>query len=679
MKDSNAFCRIVWYAYATDEEPTYMRSRKEDTHMLTNRRKTIGVFMNKTDRCFEENLRLCAAKRARELGYDIYFFCTVGYRESGNYYDAQEKAMFDFAPIERLDAILCAPDTYQMYGFRESLMKALKARATCPIACVRDRRSPYDCLYTDESVAIRPLVRHLIEDHGLRKICFLAGYKGHIDGDARMNCYIDEMTKHGLPLPNNAIYYGTMWTDRVKEAYDYFFADPDDRPEAIVCANDYMAVPMMELVTAAGYRVPEDVVVTGFDDISEASNHLPTLTTVAQDYAAMVTQAVDLLDRRIREREQDLPELPVQRVGVPGRLELRESCGCKTPDLPGYRIMNRLNYEESQFIMNRQISQTYFSVELNGCDSYQDVHDVISRKIGDITDCRDFYLCLFEHERDNDPEALGEYAQTMTGNACLLLAIKDNKDYGMLSLSFDRRLLLPAFAEKDEPQAFYLMLLHQRDRCYGYTVMQYQPDKLPSIFYHHWNVIISNALRHLNNQQTLQRLYEERRLSSVTDALTGLYNRRGFEEQLEQCWDQKCATRESVCFIGFDLDGLKYINDTFGHIEGDRAIRIVGEAIARAGDGRQVAARIGGDEFAAFLPACDELRAHDYLERFERALEELNGVVKRAFLISASAGAYVTRLSDGVTVEDCLRQSDVQMYVEKCKRKLDHHTGKPIA
>lgn len=233
--------------------------------MLTGGRKTLGVFMNKADLNFQNTVQKTVQQRAKELNYDVFFFFTVGYRESANFYDVQEKGMFAFTPTEKLDGALVIPDAYDMPGFREALFDMLDKRAKCPVVCVRDSRSVYDSFYTDESMAIRPLLAHLLDDHGYRRVSFLAGYKEHPDSEKRLQCYREEMAKRGIPLYDHAIYYGSMWTRDADKACHYFFEDGVPMPEAIVCANNYMAQALIEQIQDHGLQVPQDVVVTGFD------------------------------------------------------------------------------------------------------------------------------------------------------------------------------------------------------------------------------------------------------------------------------------------------------------------------------------------------------------------------------------------------------------------------------
>ena len=89
---------------------------------------------------------------------------------------------------------------------------------------IRHQEEDYDCVYTDENLAIRPLMKHLLEDHGLKRVAFLAGYEGHPDGEKRLQVYKEEMASHGLEVDEERdIAHGTMWTNCGETAYNAFF------------------------------------------------------------------------------------------------------------------------------------------------------------------------------------------------------------------------------------------------------------------------------------------------------------------------------------------------------------------------------------------------------------------------------------------------------------------------
>ena len=207
--------------------------------MINGKRRTIGVFMCKAYSTFDSAVFLRLEEEARRFNYDIIIFTTVGYFASQNDYDSQELGMFAFAPMEELDGIIIVPDTYEIPGFREKLFEEIRSRAHCPVIAIRHYSDEIDCVYTDQGKALRPMLQHLINHHRLRRIGFLAGYKGHPDSELRLNVYREEMAANGLTVDEEKdICHGNMWLDCGEAAYRFFFSDPARQPEAIVCAND---------------------------------------------------------------------------------------------------------------------------------------------------------------------------------------------------------------------------------------------------------------------------------------------------------------------------------------------------------------------------------------------------------------------------------------------------------
>ncbi len=637
--------------------------------MLTSKRRTIGIFINRTGFHFENTVYRMGQEQAKKHNMNALFFATLGHRQSTNYYDELEKAVFAFAPVENLDGLLVTPDTYQMEGFHELLMEMLEKRVKCPVVCIRDHTAPYDRVFTDEDVAIRPIFRHLVEDHGYRRVHFLAGFPGHPDSERRLKCYYDEMEKHQLPLPENAVFHGSMWRSGGDRACDYFIREGQPLPQAIICANDYMAQSLTEELQKRGYKVPHDIAVTGFDNVEEQAGFPVRLTTVEQDYERMIAEAFDLLERRMERREQGLEDEAVVVRKLPAKMVLRESCGCKWTDEEADQRTKLL--DSSQQMQNfrvRETSQMYFAIDMNATNTLEEMNGTIMRKRDDVPEMRDFYLCLFENEPGSGEKE--GFAEELTEHVTLVSALRDHQDMGMPMERFSRSQLLPNWVwDSDEPQSLFIRLMHQRDHIYGYSAIRYEEGSIPSIFFHQWNVTISSALRHLFDQHKLQRLYEERRLTSIIDPLTGLYNRRGLEEMVAPLWEERCRNGENISVLTFDMDNLKPINDTFGHGAGDGALQTVAMALREVAGTSGIAARIGGDEFLLYLPGYDQAGAEKALECIEKTLDRLNRENNTGYCASMSGGACSIALRPGDTLDQCIRISDERMYEVKRQRK----------
>jgi len=156
---------------------------------------------------------------------------------------------------------------------------------------------------------------------------------------------------------------------------------------------------------------------------------------------------------------------------------------------------------------------------------------------------------------------------------------------------------------------------------------------------------------------------------SQHDGLTRLYNRRFFEEELERAGG---ARNPILTVLMLDVDGLKQVNDTLGHAEGDKLLLRVAEVLRVAFRPEDVAARIGGDEFAVVLPGVDEAAARGVVERLRNRLDEHNQSYPELPL-RWSLGMATRR--PGVTVSQVLREADERMYVNKTAKAPSSRNG----
>ena len=146
---------------------------------------------------------------------------------------------------------------------------------------------------------------------------------------------------------------------------------------------------------------------------------------------------------------------------------------------------------------------------------------------------------------------------------------------------------------------------------------------------------------------------------SQHDGLTRLYNRRYFEEELERAAG---ARNPVLTVLMLDVDGLKQVNDTLGHAEGDKLLLRVAEVLRVAFRPEDIAARIGGDEFAVVLPGVDEAAARGLVERLQNRLAEHNQSYPDLPL-RWSLGMATRR--PGKSLSQVLREADEKMYVDK--------------
>jgi LacI family transcriptional regulator len=179
-----------------------------------------------------------------------------------------------------------------------------------------------DVVTADNRSGSAALVAHLVEDHGRRRLFHVDGPHSAPDAKERRIALNQVVQSHpGTVLVGS--HCGRFSVQSGEEAGEMILADGGELPDAVVCANDQMAIGVLQALARGGVRVPEQLSVTGFDDIFPGSLFDPSLTTVHQPMRMLGERAcARLLDRIAR------PDLPTQVELLPTELVLRKSCGC---------------------------------------------------------------------------------------------------------------------------------------------------------------------------------------------------------------------------------------------------------------------------------------------------------------------------------------------------------------
>jgi len=179
-------------------------------------------------------------------------------------------------------------------------------------------------------------------------------------------------------------------------------------------------------------------------------------------------------------------------------------------------------------------------------------------------------------------------------------------------------------------------------------------------------ISVSRATQYLQDRQ---RVLEELRALSLSDELTGLYNRRGFFILAEQQIKIAARTRRSMLLVSADLDGLKGINDRFGHQEGDRALVDAAQILRQSFRESDIHSRIGGDEFVVLVTEKPEINPDVLFRRLKENLEVFNRRVKRPYPFYISMGVAIFDPQNPVSLNELLVQADKSMYRNKKHNK----------
>lgn len=627
------------------------------------KRKKLGVIIGSITQNFSSRICRTISAKAEEYGYDVYFFTTYSSHGDNLLYGEGEQQIFSLPDYSLFDAVIIALDTLNVQEGGAAIIDRLK-KLTCPVISIRVRVDGFYNILVDENVSMERMIRHFLDVHGFRDICFLTGRMELEDARQRFACYKRIMEEYGIAVTDDMFFYGDYWKAKSKAAVDWFLARREGRcPEAIICANDYMALAVCRELGERGIHVPDNVCVSGFDDLLEAQHCEPPLTTVSVQFEDMAVRAMELLD------EIDQGQTPEKNQYISTQDKYRGSCGCMRHKVKSKWFNMMMELEERREINYQTI---FMNTDLEGVTEEKTLLNTV-HKYGLRNKAKKMWVCLCDasEELTEEERNLGD-TRTRYTNSMVLRAVKGANDaLHLMDLKFDRKELIPEEERSEiETGSFYFVPLHYKNHNLGYVVSTYENHGHYNDFMQPWAMNFAVALENyylherLNAMQDIRRLYKE-------DTLTGISNRRGFEEQARKVYGDAGYTRKRVAVISIDMDNLKTVNDVHGHSAGDDALRRIARALtAVVGAREHVAyARTGGDEFVLVCRIEQPGEGTDLVMQVREALRRINEQSGQPYNAEISCGVYEVKDTAKVALAKALEMSDERMYEDKRQRK----------
>lgn len=618
------------------------------------RMKRIALFVGEVAAEYQADVTGGIIEEVRKRGYSLHIFNNFGSYSPDVFHSYGEKSIIYIPELSDYDGVILAGDTFNVEGMYEELTELLLHTPRCQVICLRKEDVRFSSILAENRAPICDMVEHFIQVHGLRHICFMSGKREMKDAQLRLKAYRDTMEKHGLPVTEHMVFYGNYWKNMGDEALDWFLEEGKPLPQAIVCANDYMAISICNALQRRDIEVPGQVCVSGFDDVEEARVSIPSLTSIKVNYRDMGRRAVYMLENLWQGRDAQ--------EGI-GRVEsvskFRGSCGC-AQSIDDEAVRKLFHHKEQ--LQNALYHGSAMYVDLENTDTFKALMNAGRAYISAIRFDR-IYICMCdEQERQEEKAAMmGQYTEHM-----ILRNVMDMTEDVPHRERFPRRELLPA-AYRREGEILYISTLHERNDCFGYVVLTTDsPDDLRYQF-QTWISSMSMALAKLQMYEENQALNEMRQQYG-RDELTGIPNRREIERVLQKQYDHLRQNGESFFVISVDMDGLKYVNDHFGHLEGDAAIRALAGILAAEQGEMGVAARTGGDEFQICIATQSQGIVESRIAAIRRQIQRFNEESGKPYELSASIG--YARCDRCVPLLSCLQQADKNMYREKSGKKL---------
>jgi len=428
----------------------------------------IGLLIDFLVETYQITVLSGVADEVREQGASLICF-VGGYlcTPATPGFEFQRNIVYDLAGPENVDGLVLASGVLAKVIGPAEFRRFCERYRPLPMVSITLPLAGIPSVVVDNSAGLRVALTHLIEAHGYRRLAFIRGTAGNLEAEQRYRIYTEVLAEHGLPLDPDLVAPGDFNMPAGRAAIRLLLDERRTSFEAVVAANDNMALGALEALQDRGRQVPKDVAVIGFDDIPETRFITPPLTTIRQPLYEQGRRAAQLVLGALR------GELPPEQVSLPTELIARRSCGCPIAAPATSReseaarqrdfLHQTLRSEREARVLLGEISHG-----LMGASNLTQQMDMVAHELPrlGITSC---YLSLYEGETTFP----SKWSQLILAYDETGRLDRASEPGGRRFIS--RRLLPDDLWPGDQPQAFVVEPLYYEGLPLGFALLKLVP------------------------------------------------------------------------------------------------------------------------------------------------------------------------------------------------------------
>ena len=607
------------------------------------------------------------------LRSDAYFDFTTGHNYGEyNIYRLPDYADFDAILLDINNVFNAGSSEFGVMGI-EYVVQAAAASGK-PVISMANHIPGFHFVGINNYDAMESVIHHLHKNHGLTDFWFAMGPSDNYENRVRTEGLLNYCAAHDLPCGEDRLYAESFIIECGIHAFNALLARHGGKlPQAVICANDHIAIGVCHAAKEAGYSVPEDFLVTGFDNIDLSASFNPSITTVDQQCWNMGDTCIDAL-RRIWSGE-DVPEV----ITTPTKLILRQSTErvAAPEQISSQEAISYIGSSSSSTDFNYKMSAMQY--RLPSCKTIEEICEALIECIS-VPNCDGIDLVLDGRLFDLDRmlsfrEQTGQIHDNSRGLCVegypeeLELVFRWEKGR---EPQFPRQRIgsNPAKLSLNGSQDTYLFApLHFMEHAVGYLCVRNCLDFMRIKGVSVMVSALTMALRTYFSARSLSYINHVLSGVSMKDGLTGLYNRLGYHELAYPLFRDIATRGGKLAILFLDMDRLKYINDAYGHTTGDHAIKCIASAIRRNVPEDAIPVRYGGDEFLVLTPYEGDDATQRMLDAIADAVPVLADALDLPEAPGFSSGCVLADPGAGKSLDACVEEADARMYeAKKAKR-----------
>jgi DNA-binding LacI/PurR family transcriptional regulator/signal transduction histidine kinase len=303
-------------------------TRARETVVAPRRRPSIAVlidYMSLLDGSYQSRIGEAFHEAACRLDVDLSLVFGRAVDEPSPF-SSVHAGIYDLVQPHNADGVVMISTVLAAHCGTEGMIRFAKRFGELPIASVGVELPSVPSVLVDNLNAMEAVVEHVVGQHRRRKVAFLAGTPGSPESEVRLEAYRIVLDRHGIPFDPALVGYARFMHWPARQEIDAIL-ERTGTIDAVIAANDSMALGAIAALRERGLSVPEDVAVTGFDDVWLGRLGDAALTTISQPFEGLAEEALSL----VLQQMDGVTVTPV--VRVPADVIVRRSCGC-APGVP---------------------------------------------------------------------------------------------------------------------------------------------------------------------------------------------------------------------------------------------------------------------------------------------------------------------------------------------------------
>lgn len=632
-------------------------------------KKKVALFANGWNTENLENFVTGLEESFEKDGIDLFVFTSYASYSQDEITRRAEQSIHEMPDYSTFDVIIIFGSGMNSNELVEQILKRSK-EVGVPVILQGEDADGVSSVTVNNYVGMKELCDHLIEKHDVKDVVFIGGSPDNTDSNLRLQALQDSLQDHGLELEDEKIVYANWERPWIKAYIDKHYSEKKEKlPDAIVCANDSMALFAMISLEAIGVKIPEEIIVTGFDNINDGRLFFPSVSSVDQRYREQGIECAELAGKLL-ENKGYVEKKVLMCTAVPG-----ESCGCMNckNEAEVRRMLGHDMLFKNYMDENLRGRELHVEMCITGCDEYEQIPERIQtdlfRTTGEEGD--DFHIYVNPQYKDlvylnaTGLEFAGQYyAEVMD-----VLASKTD---GIINYerTMNTKELFLGYRSEGKRKTYVFCPLRIDQSAIGYMVMGHSRNGFADKKYIDFVGRLDKTMEKYQGNIRLALLNDKLSELMQKDALTSVKNRIAYDRFMEKTEkDIAAGELKQAAIIMCDVNNLKIINDNLGHDAGDIYLKNCSRLLCDTFSHSPIF-RIGGDEFVVITATEDFPVREQLLAEMRSKMEAMNDAeISPMSKVSIAVGMAEFDSGKDKSIFDAVKRADAFMYMNKAEMK----------